>query len=743
MEEDQKYGFLGLGDETDAGTLITAYMEEFSKELCIQKSNHLVDGLNKVTRRILYGIKDKPMKKVHAQVSAVNEYHPSGDASIGKTMSRMMQPWVFPIPLLDHQGGIGCYAGDKAGKPRYLEGKISEFSKDLFFFPNMERTINMVEVDGEDFLEPEYFIPKIPTTLLLGTTVIGSGFYSKAPQYNLNDIVNLVLETINIIHEKKDIRKEIDRVVKYLIPDFPTYGLLRNKRQIEDSIRKLDFDYRMLVDGTMSLSSNIINIRSLPNSIALNTISKKMTDMMIDKKSWFQNILEFKDVSGGIKNVLYADFEFSFKQNKDIFEYLSKIKKITSFSQNESFKYNLFYKNRFKAFTPLEILEYWMEERYYSISSQYGYEAKRQYNKLRRLEALLKIQDHIDDVINIIRTSEDDNIAKKRLSQKFNITLFQAGVIAEMKIIELTKSKSKNLVVEKDIVINKIKEINYSISNIYEKIYSDAEWLKNKYGKIVEERRTKTPDFNIGVNIINKTHNGFIQLHDIDELNKKLNSFKTAKDIDVFYYPSYAYKYNIKSTGIETEEKYELPKEDNGYLLASSNKLKYTVILDDGKIFYTKGLYLVEGKKTFHVSDNVLLIDKFGKIKECPTVELPYRKSINASGNLTEIENVINIPGKNYFIAHMNSKDKNILRISNFSDDDIKEIKTLPTGKTDIVCIGKINNPLLAKIPDIFLNRIAKNIIFIKDVKKVLGNEKHIYLNLRNFKKNKNILIYK
>jgi len=238
-EESQNQQITEDKNQFYASDFISKGMTIYAFSTLASKLPHVMDGLLQLHRRILWSIKtDFELKQVAVRMGDVmSKYHPHGDSSISDGITLLAKPYKFQIPLLDKEGSAGTYSNPRPSAPRYLDVCCSKFTKDVFFDDMVESALKLVKSEYERDLEPLYFIPKIPTALILSVFGIAVGFKCDTVQYDLGSVCQLVVEYIKL-RKTPDFHSKLPNLIRYLIPDSTCLTVLRNQKQLMQEYHK-------------------------------------------------------------------------------------------------------------------------------------------------------------------------------------------------------------------------------------------------------------------------------------------------------------------------------------------------------------------------------------------------------------------------------------------------------------------------------------------------------------------------
>ena len=252
----------------------------------------VVDGLIPSHRKILLGMsnnKSSSYEKAAMHVGYILGFlHPHGDLTLYNSLVRMSQPWVYPIPLIAAHGNNGSVTGSAFAAMRYLEVKLSNFTKDVYFD---ESYFNESIIDYEWNYNNKLRIPsvlpaKIPTILLNNTATIGTGFTGNLPCHNLNEVCNA---TLHMLDHPNSTLKDILKYIKGI--DYPISAMVTNANDVEDTYAKGQGTFRM--QGTFDIEKingkESLVITSIPLNITVDKILNEISELSKDKdnKKWF------------------------------------------------------------------------------------------------------------------------------------------------------------------------------------------------------------------------------------------------------------------------------------------------------------------------------------------------------------------------------------------------------------------------------------------------------------------------
>jgi DNA gyrase subunit A len=258
------------------------------------------DGLKPVQRRILWGMWDagvtadaKFRKAADVVGEVMGKYHPHGDASIYQTIVRMVQDFSFRYPLCIGQGNWGSVDGDEAAAMRYTETKLSRISEQLLGDIDKETVDFVANYSGSKF-EPTYLPAKVPNLLLNGTAGIAVGMATNIPPHNLGEVVEA---TLHLADNPKATTEDLMQFIKG--PDFPTGGVIYNKKDIETAYTtgKGPITMRGIADIKERKGGKgyDIEVTEIPYQVNKSELLMKMAELVAEKK--VEGIRDIRDES--------------------------------------------------------------------------------------------------------------------------------------------------------------------------------------------------------------------------------------------------------------------------------------------------------------------------------------------------------------------------------------------------------------------------------------------------------------
>ncbi len=460
------------------------------------------DGLKPVQRRVLYSMielnngPDKPHRKSARIVGdTMGKYHPHGDSSIYGALVNMAQDWSMRYPLVDGHGNFGSMDGDGAAAMRYTEARLSKISMELLADINKD-TVDFVDnFDGTES-EPVVLPSRYPNLLVNGTTGIAVGMASNIPPHNLREVINAVVKIIDVFVEEGR-EAEIEEIMDIIKgPDFPTGGIILGNRGIEEAYRtgRGKIRVRALTEiETLPNGKTQIVATELPYMVNKANLQQKIAELVKLKK--IDGITGIRDESNreGVRLVI----EVRRDANANVI--LNQLYKHTQMQDTFGVIMLALDHNQPKVMNILEMLKYYLEHQKEVVTRRTKYDLNKAEERDHILQGLLKALDFIDEVISIIRSSQNTQEAKERLMARFELDDVQAQAIVDMRLRALTGLEREKLQAEHEELQAKIAYLKSILADeklLLGVIKDEMMIICDKYG---DDRRTQIgfDDFDI------------------------------------------------------------------------------------------------------------------------------------------------------------------------------------------------------------------------------------------------------
>lgn len=398
------------------------------------------DGLKPVQRRILYSMielnngPDKPHRKCARIVGdTMGKYHPHGDSSIYGAMVNMAQEWAMRYTLVDGHGNFGSVDGDGAAAMRYTEARLSRIAMEMLSDINKD-TVDFVPNFDETEKEPVVLPSRFPNLLVNGTQGIAVGMATNIPPHNLREVIAAVDKIIeDRVQDRITTLEDVIDIVKG--PDFPTGGMILGRSGILSAYQtgRGKIRVRAITEiEPMQNGKHRIVVTELPYLVNKARLIEKIAELVKDKR--IDGITDLRDESNreGMRIVV----ELRKDVNPQIV--LNRLLKHTQLEDTFGVIMLALVNNEPRVLNLLQLLEYYLKHQEEVVTRRTKYDLNKAEERAHILEGLLIALDHIDEVIRIIRGSENISTAKQELSEKFGLSDAQAQAIVDMRLRALT-----------------------------------------------------------------------------------------------------------------------------------------------------------------------------------------------------------------------------------------------------------------------------------------------------------------
>ena len=500
------------------------------------------DGLKPVQRRVLFSMielnngPDKPHRKCARIVGdTMGKYHPHGDSSIYGALVNMAQDWSTRYPLVDGHGNFGSVDGDGAAAMRYTEARLSKISMEMLADIN-KNTVDFAPNFDETEKEPTVLPARYPNLLVNGTSGIAVGMATNIPPHNLKEIIAAVVKIIdNIVEENRD--TEIEEILKIVKgPDFPTGATILGTRGIEEAYRTGRGKIRVRAVSnieTLPNGKSQIIVTELPYLVNKARLIEKIADLVKEKK--IDGITALNDHSS--REGMRICIELRRDVNANVL--LNKLYKHTQLQDTFGVIMLALVNNQPKVMNLMEILKHYLAHQEEVVTRRTQYDLNKARERAHILEGLLKALDNIDEVIRIIRGSENTQVAKVRLMERFELSDAQAQAIVDMRLRTLTGLEREKLEAEYKELMARIRRLEAILADrnlLLRVIREEILAISEKYG---DERKTAIgfDEFDISMEdmipnentVITMTKLGYIKRMTVDNFRSQNRGGKGIK----------------------------------------------------------------------------------------------------------------------------------------------------------------------------------------------------------------------
>lgn len=426
------------------------------------------DGLKPVQRRILYAMymdrntASNPYRKSAKTVgNVIGNYHPHGDFSVYEAMVRMSQDWKLRETLIDMHGNNGSMDGDPAAAMRYTEARLSPIADELLRDIQHETVEYLLNFD--DTLEEPTVLPaRFPNLLVNGATGISAGYATEIPPHNLGEVIDAVVYMLT--HK----RYSLDDIIKLIpAPDFPTGAIIQGADQIRKAYEtgqgKIVVRSLTEIEDLKGNKQQIV-VTELPFDVNKAKLIQRLDDIRIQKK--IEGISEVRDESdrNGVRVVIELKREVN---AEGILQYLLKN---TELQVNYHFNMVAIHNRRPEVVGLLQMLEAYIDHQKEVITKRTKHMLTTDKKRLHIVEGLIRVVSILDEVIAVIRNSDNKADAKRNLEREFDFSEVQSESIVNLQLYRLTNTDIEALQNEK-------LELNERIM-MYQNILNNEDILK-------------------------------------------------------------------------------------------------------------------------------------------------------------------------------------------------------------------------------------------------------------------------
>ena len=447
------------------------------------------DGLKPVHRRILYDMNelgmtpDKPYRKSARLVGDVlGKFHPHGDFSVYDAMVRLAQPFNIRYMLVDGQGNFGSVDGDGAAAMRYTEARMAKLT--LHLLDDIEKdTVDFYPNFDETLMQPAVLPSRFPNLLVNGSSGIAVGMATNIPPHNLREVIDGVVCMI----DNPECTVE-DLMAHIKGPDFPTGGIILGRSGIRSAY--MTGRGRILVRARteiepMSNSRSRIVVTEIPYMVNKAKLVEKIAELCHQKQ--LEGISDIRDESDrtGMRIVI--------ELKKDVYPQviLNYLYKHTQMQETFGANMLALVDGKPRILNLREMIYYYLEHQKDVVTRRTRFDLDKAQARAHILEGLLKALDHIDEIVQIIRSSENPNAAKVALIERFQFSDKQAQAILDMRLARLTGLEREKLMEEYQQLEKTIAELTAILADerlLMNVIKTEITAIRDKFA---DERRTE------------------------------------------------------------------------------------------------------------------------------------------------------------------------------------------------------------------------------------------------------------
>ena len=449
------------------------------------------DGLKPVQRRILYAMSDLGMRSTSGYKKSarlvgevLGKWHPHGDMAVYAAMVRLAQDFTVRMPLVDGQGNFGSIDDDPAAAMRYTEARLSSVADEML--ANLDQDTVDWTLNFDDTLrEPKVLPARLPNLLVNGASGIAVGMATNIPPHNLREVCN----AINALIENPDATSE--DLMKYVKgPDFPTGGTIMGRQGIRDAYTtgKGQIIVRAVAEiEEMNRSGNRFQIvvTELPYQVVKSTLVEKTAALVKARK--IEGISEIRDESD--RDGMRIVYELRGGVQPQVV--LNNLYKQTALQSSFSANMLALIDGTPRVITLRTALQQYVLFRQEVVRRRAEYELRKAQERAHILAGLRIAISNLDEVIQLIRNSDDVENARNELMSRFSLDQPQAQAILDMQLRRLAALEREKLEQEYQELQESIRGLEALLADekkILSVVKDETEELKKKIG---DRRRTQ------------------------------------------------------------------------------------------------------------------------------------------------------------------------------------------------------------------------------------------------------------
>ncbi len=483
------------------------------------------DGLKPVQRRIMYAMFKEgltPNKKYSKCAGVVGEvlkkYHPHGDSAVYDALVRMAQDFNMRYPLIDGQGNFGSMDGDPPAAYRYTESRLEKIAEELLRDIDKD-TVDFIPNFDEATVEPNVLPSRIPDLIINGASGIAVGMATNIPPHNLGEVID------GLVHLIENPDATITDLMRFINgPDFPTGGIIYGLEGIISAYNhgrgQIKVRAKARIEQKAKGGDDII-VTELPYQVNKARLIEKTAALVREKK--IEGIADLRDESDrdGVRIVV------ELKKDAMAQVVLNNLYKHTQMEITFGIILLALSTGQPHIMNIKRILRHFLQHRRDVVVRRTRFELKKAEEKAHVLEGLKKAIDNIDDIVTLIKSAKNPEVARKGLIKKYDLSEIQAQAILDMRLQRLTGLEREKIVADYNETLKDIERLNSILSSdalISQIIKDELLEIKDKYA---DERRTEIVE-NIQElfmedlitqeeMVITISHNGYIKRNPLSE----------------------------------------------------------------------------------------------------------------------------------------------------------------------------------------------------------------------------------
>lgn len=654
----------------------TAYIDYSMSVIVSRALPDVRDGFKPVHRRVLYAMNEmgnvysQPTRKSAKAVGEVlAKYHPHGDRAVYMTLVRLAQPWNLRYTLVDGQGNFGSVDGDSPAAMRYTEARLTELAGEMLRDIDKE-TVDFQNNFDDTTQEPTVLPTRFPNLLVNGASGIAVGMATNMAPHNLRECIDGCVAYIDAGGAL-----EVADLMRYIkAPDFPTggfiYGYAGVKEAFETGRGRIVLRARTEIETDSNGRENII-VTEIPYQVNKAQLVSDIAQLVNERRiEGISNISDESSGKGGMRIVIEV------KRDANASVVLNHLFKLTPLQSYFNVNNIALVKGRPCLLNLKQLIEEFVDHRHDVVRRRSIFDLRKARERAHILEGLLIAVDNIDEVIHIIRSSENAQEAQERLRERFELSELQARAIVDMRLRALTGLESDKLRAEFDELMKTIQYLEGLLADdnlLMQVVKDELLEVKEKFG---DPRRTEivfsSEEFNPedfyadDEMIITISHLGYIKRTPLSDFRSQARG-------------------GVGSKGSTTREEDFIE-----YIYSASMHATLLLFTTKGRCFWLPVYKIPEGAKSTkgRAIQNILNIEADDRITACIRIKKLQKDPEFVASHYLVFATQQGMIKKTPLEAYSNPRSKGVFAIKLNEGDSVVSVR-LTNGKTEILLANK------------------------------------------------------
>lgn len=654
----------------------TAYIDYSMSVIVSRALPDVRDGFKPVHRRVLYAMNEmgnvysQPTRKSAKAVGEVlAKYHPHGDRAVYMTLVRLAQPWNLRYTLVDGQGNFGSVDGDSPAAMRYTEARLTELAGEMLRDIDKE-TVDFQNNFDDTTQEPTVLPTRFPNLLVNGASGIAVGMATNMAPHNLRECIDGCVAYIDAGGAL-----EVADLMRYVkAPDFPTggfiYGYAGVKEAFETGRGRIVLRARTEIETDSNGRENII-VTEIPYQVNKAQLVSDIAQLVNERRiEGISNISDESSGKGGMRIVIEV------KRDANASVVLNHLFKLTPLQSYFNVNNIALVKGRPCLLNLKQLIGEFVDHRHDVVRRRSIFDLRKARERAHILEGLLIAVDNIDEVIHIIRSSENAQEAQERLRERFELSELQARAIVDMRLRALTGLESDKLRAEFDELMKTIQYLEGLLADdnlLMQVVKDELLEVKEKFG---DPRRTEivfsSEEFNPedfyadDEMIITISHLGYIKRTPLSDFRSQARG-------------------GVGSKGSTTREEDFIE-----YIYSASMHATLLLFTTKGRCFWLPVYKIPEGAKSTkgRAIQNILNIEADDRITACIRIKKLQKDPEFVASHYLVFATLQGMIKKTPLEAYSNPRSKGVFAIKLNEGDSVVSVR-LTNGKTEILLANK------------------------------------------------------